>query len=460
MLPRLFSPTLLRACRRNYSTTGSNIVPLVYDLHEPAKASSNAPRAIIFMHGLFGSKKNNRSCFRALARDLGRPVYAVRVWQCIETGQDLRNHGDSPHHPQHDYMAMASDVAGFIDEHKLTGPTLIGHSMNRIYGARIRLMGTRGAKTAMALALKSPELVEDIVSVDNAPIDAALLSNFGKYIQGMKKIEEAGVTRQAEADDILKDYEKRTEDKTQKFKVPLKILASTLDNLGDFPFKDPDSVRFNKPALFVRGTKSHYVPDEALPIIGKFFPRFELADIDAGHWVISEQPEAFRQGSSRPPSTPLQQLRSLNHLLHHAPKQPLHPLPRLTTTLPKARQPPHPTKLLPLLRAHHPLPLDIDLRADEPKHTPIHTIILSLVDPAAHAIERLPVRHIVDQDHGVRPAVVAVAEGAEALLSRGVEEVEPVGGVVDGEGFELVGGFRVELVVAVAYQYYKMRIAH
>jgi hypothetical protein len=69
-------------------------------------------------------------------------------------------------------------------------------------------MGTRGAKTAMALALKSPELVEDIVSVDNAPIDAALLSNFGKYIQGMKKIEEAGVTRQAEADNILKDYEK------------------------------------------------------------------------------------------------------------------------------------------------------------------------------------------------------------------------------------------------------------
>jgi len=48
--------------------------------------------------------------------------------------------------------------------------------------------------------------------------------------------------------------------------------------------------------LFVRGTKSHYVADEALPIIGRFFPRFELADIDAGHWLISEKPEAFRKG--------------------------------------------------------------------------------------------------------------------------------------------------------------------
>jgi pimeloyl-ACP methyl ester carboxylesterase len=88
---------------------------------------------------------------------------------------------------------MAQDVAGFIDEHKLQNTTLIGHSM--------------GAKTAMTLALQSPELVHDIISVDNAPIDAALLSGFGKYVQGMKKIEEAGVTRQAEADAILKDFE-------------------------------------------------------------------------------------------------------------------------------------------------------------------------------------------------------------------------------------------------------------
>jgi len=59
----------------------------------------------------------------------------------------------------------------------------------------------------MTLALRSPEIINDIVSVDNAPLDAALLSNFGKYIQAMKKIEEAGVTRQAEADKILVDYE-------------------------------------------------------------------------------------------------------------------------------------------------------------------------------------------------------------------------------------------------------------
>lgn len=59
----------------------------------------------------------------------------------------------------------------------------------------------------MTLALRSPDLLRDLVSVDNAPIDVALLSSFGKYVQGMKRIEEVGVTKQAEADEILEEYE-------------------------------------------------------------------------------------------------------------------------------------------------------------------------------------------------------------------------------------------------------------
>ena len=78
--------------------------------------------------------------------------------------------------------------------------------------------------------------------------------------------------------------------------MPLNIIAKALDHLGDFPYKNPGEVRFEKPALFVRGIHSKYVPDEVLPLVGQFFPLFELADIEAGHWVISENPEAFRQG--------------------------------------------------------------------------------------------------------------------------------------------------------------------
>ncbi|KAK3328445.1 Alpha/Beta hydrolase protein [Cercophora scortea] len=286
---------------------GDKTVPLVYDLHAPNKpaAVADAKTApIIVMHGLFGSKKNNRGISKVLARDLGRYVYAV----------DLRNHGESPHHHRHDYGAMADDVARFITEHGLKEPTLIGHSM--------------GAKTAMALALQNPSLIANIISVDNAPIDARLGTDFAKYIRAMKEIDAANITRQAEADAILAAYEpslpirqfllgnlyrpsptETTSTTTtttshskgkpgpvpQKFRVPLAILSKALAHMGDFPFRDPGAARFEKPALFVRGTKSTYVPDEALPVIGQFFPRFELVDVEAGHWVISENPEAFRQ---------------------------------------------------------------------------------------------------------------------------------------------------------------------
>ncbi|KAK3359257.1 Alpha/Beta hydrolase protein [Lasiosphaeria hispida] len=286
-------PLSFQSSARLFSNSSARLSPpstvsLVYDLHSPAKpAVPDAQTSpIIIMHGLFGSKKNNRSISKALARDLGRHVYAI----------DLRNHGESPHDARHDYTAMAADVADFVREHGLKQPTLIGHSM--------------GAKTAMTLALREPDLIANLVAVDNAPIDARLESDFARYIQGMKKIDAADVTRQAEADKILEPYEESLAirqfllgnlhrpdgGRTQKFRVPLPILTKALDHLGDFPFKDPSAVRFPKPALFIRGTRSKYVPDEVIPIIGQFFPLFRMVDVEAGHWLISENPEEFRRG--------------------------------------------------------------------------------------------------------------------------------------------------------------------
>lgn len=259
---------------------------LAYTLHEPPKnTSGHHERPIIIMHGLFGSKQNNRSISKALARDLGVPIYAI----------DLRNHGDSPHDPEHTYTAMADDVEQFIDEHKLSSATLIGHSM--------------GAKVAMVVALRNPEKVASLVPVDNAPVDAVLKSDFHKYVRGMRKVLEAKVTKQSEADEILKEVEESvpirqflltnlTRDPEKKqlvFRIPLKTLGDALDNMGDFPYKDPHNARYKGRTLVIRGSKSHYVADDVLPLIGEFFPAFRVVDIDSGHWVISEKPEAFKQ---------------------------------------------------------------------------------------------------------------------------------------------------------------------
>lgn len=59
----------------------------------------------------------------------------------------------------------------------------------------------------MTVALHDPSLVANLISVDNAPVDAALGSDFGKYMQGMRKVEKAKVQKQTEADEILQAYE-------------------------------------------------------------------------------------------------------------------------------------------------------------------------------------------------------------------------------------------------------------
>ena len=185
--------------------------------------------------------------------------------------------------------------------------------------------GARGAKTAMTLCLRCPNLVGALISVENAPVDAALESKFGEYVMGMKAVEARQITKSSEVDSVMQSYEASSSirqfllanlvrsdpsipSSPFKFRIPLKILGESLGHMADFPFTNPgdtinhtggvnDGARYDGLALFVRGTRSRYVPDELLPIVGRFFPKFRLVDIqDAGHWVISEKPEDFRRG--------------------------------------------------------------------------------------------------------------------------------------------------------------------
>lgn len=149
----------------------------------------------------------------------------------------------------------------------------------------------------MAVALRSPDLVKNLIIVDNAPVSTTLHSSFGTYVRAMHHIEESNIKKQSEADEILAKYEpsldirqflltnltRPADSSYLKFRVPVRILGNALDEIAGFPFH-PDEKRFEKRVLFVRGTKSAYVPDEMIPMIGRFFPLFRLKDIDAGHW--------------------------------------------------------------------------------------------------------------------------------------------------------------------------------
>lgn len=262
-------------------------VTLSFDKHSPALKPPSEKSPLIFLHGLFGCKSNTRSVARRLARDMARDVYCL----------DLRNFGLSPHHPRLDYPALLADVERFIDEQAFAQkPVVVGHSM--------------GAKTAMALALRRPELPRIVVAVDNAPVCLGTSGPFGKYIRQLRnaleiqryenikdvdaalaQVEPAKEVRQF----LLTNVARGARGKACISKIPLATIADAVQRgeIAAWPY-DCKVVRWTRgPALFVRGIHSTYVPDEVLPAIGSYFPRFELRDVDAGHWLISEKPHDF-----------------------------------------------------------------------------------------------------------------------------------------------------------------------
>lgn len=60
---------------------------------------------------------------------------------------------------------------------------------------------------AMTMALQTPERVSGLIPVDNAPVNAALKSDFPKYVRGMQHVENEKVKKQSEANKILEEYE-------------------------------------------------------------------------------------------------------------------------------------------------------------------------------------------------------------------------------------------------------------
>ncbi|XP_036266947.1 protein ABHD11 isoform X5 [Pipistrellus kuhlii] len=110
-------------------------VPLSYKLLD---GEAGRP-ALVFLHGLFGSKTNFNSIAKALAQQTGRRVLTV----------DARNHGDSPHSPDMSYEAMIQDLQDLLPQLGLAPCVLIGHSM--------------GGKTAMLLALQRDTAVREFL---------------------------------------------------------------------------------------------------------------------------------------------------------------------------------------------------------------------------------------------------------------------------------------------------------
>ncbi|HEY1490484.1 MAG TPA: alpha/beta fold hydrolase [Verrucomicrobiae bacterium] len=233
-------------------------------------------RAVILLHGLFGSADNWHHIALRLAEQF--QVFAM----------DQRNHGQSPHSDTMNYPLMAADVEKFFVARRIESATVVGHSM--------------GGKTAMQFALQFPARVEKLVVADMAP--RAYAPAHEKIITALLALDLPKFQTRQQIEDVLAPQipnlvlrrfllKNLGRDSAGKFiwKINLRGLSGNYLHL-----RQPVSALapFVKPALFIRGGKSNYINAGDEPLIRELFPQSEIKTIpEAAHWVHADQPEEF-----------------------------------------------------------------------------------------------------------------------------------------------------------------------
>lgn len=281
-------------------TAKPGLEALSYDLITQTDTYDEAVPPIIFLHGLLGCKRNNRSAARQLSSLLRTPVIVP----------DLRNHGTSFHSLEMNYEVMSDDMTKLINHlppniPKNRGFIMMGHSM--------------GAKVAMIHALRYPDLVKGVISIDNPPYANShasfitfeilhLLTHFTfKCLKqhpewSLKQLSEY-LTKWVEPNPLIVNYfVSNLEMKNGKIreKSALRILNESYEEVVQWYLKDfGDIEQFAgqanvPPLLLIRATYSEFVgADVHKHAIAKYFPQYEIQDINTSHWVVTDDTKGF-----------------------------------------------------------------------------------------------------------------------------------------------------------------------
>ncbi len=240
---------------------------------------------ITVVHGLFGMSDNWLSFAKKMA--IHFKVHLL----------DMRNHGNSPHDKRHTYRAMSSDIANFLNEHKIDKTVLVGHSM--------------GGKACLEFARHFPEKVAKLIIVDISPsaypfYAASSDKNFfhRHFLKTLMKIDLNGFANRRELSVYIKEQLKdnffiqtalkniKKQDKGYGWKINIPVLYENLDELRKEI--SPNKALQETNMLFVFGANSPYYTDVEKRYIQEKLPRAIIKVIpDCGHLLHIEQEQYF-----------------------------------------------------------------------------------------------------------------------------------------------------------------------
>jgi len=247
---------------------------MINSLHSTILGEGNA---LIILHGFLGMSDNWKTLGIKYA-ELGLQIHLV----------DQRNHGRSFHSDDFDYDILATDLAQYIDEHKLKNPTIIGHSM--------------GGKTAMQFAMSYPNLLHKLIVADIAP--KYYPPHHHSIIEGLNQLNFSEIKSRGEADRVLAQYINEQGIRQfllknlywiEKGKLALRfnlpILSQKMEEIGD---NINATDLYKGPTLFLRGDRSEYITTQDKEGIKRHFPIASIETIEnAGHWLHAENPKQF-----------------------------------------------------------------------------------------------------------------------------------------------------------------------
>lgn len=247
---------------------------------------------VLLLHGLLGNKRNFATVGNLLSYELEakRRIFGI----------DLRNHGDN-HHDWRDemgYVAMAKDVLHFMDNHSISKPVIVGHSM--------------GGKVAQTIALLEPHRVEGLVVIDIAPVrycetkdnqwrtvkEIIQFLNSVSFAEGVSRKDADSILKPGIPDPALRSFCLTNLDMRRGiWKINIEAIVAEFDELADFGkdlhHDDDNNVsEYTGDTFFIHGGQSKFVRHSHINKIAEYFPNHMITTIrGVGHWVHAEAPD-------------------------------------------------------------------------------------------------------------------------------------------------------------------------